>query len=336
MKRWVHILAACLASMAGLAHAASLGVHPFQVDDPLRHVRFDALLWYPTDLPARDLQLGPFTLRASRDAPPRTGRYPLIVISHGSGGNALGHRDLAAALVSRGYAVLTFTHPFDNHANQSALGTTQEFTDRPLELRWAVDAALSQPLLRNHLDATRIGAAGFSMGGYTVLTAAGAKPDLTRYLRYCATQPDSVLICEAARHGGLRVITPTPPPARDPRLKAMVLMAPAAVFLFDDAALSGLHLPTLLYRAAQDRIVQEPDHAERLAKHLPMLDSLTAIPGAGHYIFLAPCPSSLADRLPVLCRDAPGIDRIAIHATLNRRIADFFDKTLQPGQNGSQ
>lgn len=319
-----------MVAMAETVGPIHTGLHPFQVDDPLRQVRFDALLWYPTDTPETDLQFGPFPLHVARDAPPSAGRRPLVVVSHGSGGNALGHRDLAAALVARGYAVLTFTHPFDNHANASALGTTQEFTDRPLELRWALDAAFAQPLLRDQLDASRIGAVGYSMGGYTVLAAAGARPDLARYLPYCATQPPDTLICEAARHGGLQQISPSTLPVRDPRIRAMVLMAPAAVFLFDDATLAGIRIPAVLYRAEQDHIVREPDHVMRLAKRLPRVDGLTTIARAGHYVFLAPCPTPLAKATPDLCYDAQGVDRVAIHDALNRDIGRFFDKTLRP------
>jgi len=84
-------------------------------------------LWYPTaaaptELYLRD-SLAPcrlpallcrpitFDVRAAPDAAPADGRFGLIVISHGAGGLALNHRDLAAALAARGYAVAAPNHP---------------------------------------------------------------------------------------------------------------------------------------------------------------------------------------------------------------------------------
>jgi hypothetical protein len=36
----------------------------------------------------------------------------------------------------------------------------------------------------------------------------------------------------------------------------------------------------------------------------------------------------LASAAPLLCEDPPGVDRVAVHAELNRAARAFFDETL--------
>src|SRR5260221_12480749 len=76
---------------------------------------FDALVWYPTEAPEIAWQAGPFTIEASRDAAIATGaRFPVVLLSHGSGGSPLGHRDLAMGLARDGFIVVAPTHIADS------------------------------------------------------------------------------------------------------------------------------------------------------------------------------------------------------------------------------
>jgi predicted dienelactone hydrolase len=63
---------------------------------------------------------------------------------------------------------------------------------------------------------------------------------------------------------------------------------------------------------------------------LPKPPEYQLIEGAGHYVFLAPCPTLLTLRLPEICKDPRGVDRAAIHARLNAEMVDFFRRTLTP------
>ncbi len=91
------------------------------------------------------------------------------------------------------------------------------------------------------VDAARIGAFGFSTGGFTVLAAAGGVPDLSLIGPHCAANPglDACRLLATARPG-----RPGPgeagPPAfvRDGRLRALVVAAPALGFTFAPAGLA--------------------------------------------------------------------------------------------------
>jgi predicted dienelactone hydrolase len=48
------------------------------------------------------------------------------------------------------------------------------------------------------------------------------------------------------------------------------------------------------------------------------------VPNAGHFAFLAVCPSELAAQSPEICNDAPGFDRAAFHRQFDADVLAFF------------
>ena len=113
-------------------------------------------------------------------------RRPLIVISHGNGGDFRSHEATARALAQAGFVVAALTHTGDNWRDQSR---ATDVAQRPRQLRVLIDYLLSDWTGRTAIDADRIGAFGFSAGGFTVLTAAGGEPDLGRIGDHCIAHP---------------------------------------------------------------------------------------------------------------------------------------------------
>ena len=62
----------------------------------------------------------------------------------------------------------------------------------------------ADPRFASRIDRARIGAAGLSIGGNSVLELAGARADLSALRTYCTQKPQT-LVCsgEASRHPGL-------------------------------------------------------------------------------------------------------------------------------------
>jgi predicted dienelactone hydrolase len=114
----------------------------------------------------------------------------------------------------------------------------------------------------------------------------------------------------------------------DPRVRAIFLMAPAVGYLFDRTSLAKVEVPVRLYRPSADELLPHPWNAERIAELLPRPPEYQVMDRAGHYVFLAPCPWTMAWRIPEICKDPPGIDRAAIHERLNAEMIDFFRATL--------
>lgn len=107
-------------------------------------------------------------------------------------------------------------------------------------------------------------------------------------------------------------------------------MAPLSV-LFSTDSLQRIQTPMLLYSAAQDRELSAEQNVVALAMALPIRPVLNILPDAGHFIFLAPCMPELADNVPDLCRDAPSVDRRALHRQISAEVAAFFRAQLGGG-----
>ncbi len=283
-------------------------------------------LWYPTTAAESAIQLGPFTIAAAMNAPPAPGKHRLVVISHGSGGSDLGHHDLAEYLARHGIVVAAPRHLGDSYDRPEGRGSDVQLIGRPWQIVATLDAVLGDARLAQAVDPARIGMAGFSAGGYTTLVIAGARPDFALWKAHCAEHPEDREICGAHPPGGVRVTRPGWQLPHETRVKAAVVMAPLGV-LFDKAGLAGVDIPLRLYEAADDQVLVNAWNADRVLAALPRPIEHASVPG-GHYVFLAPCPPALAAELPLLCNDAPGVDREAIHRQIDAEILSFFDRTL--------
>jgi predicted dienelactone hydrolase len=292
-------------------------------------------LWYPTHEPERLRFFGPFSMRVALGAAPCQGNGRLIVISHGSKGNHLGHRGAAHELAAAGYIVAAPLHPHDNYLDDSQSGTPGLWIDRPAHLRIVTDAVTTDPVFGPLLVSGACGVMGFSLGGYSALCLLGGRASVQALFDHRRRHPDDLLPVAPGDAGpltdDLEVALATHPDAfpqeRDERFKAGVLLAPMCA-LFSDAGLRTIETPVSLYCAERDDVLREPYHSHRLAELLPQLKHFECVPAAGHFSFLTALPGALHDELPELAFDAPDFDRDAFHAQLHRKVVAFFDDVL--------
>lgn len=331
---WTCLVAAALL-LAGTApdrawaDGFGAGFLDLQLTDPVEGGPMPAVVFYPTKSDGGSTGIGPFTIEAARDAPPAPGTYPLIVHSHGTGGSHFGHHDTLVALARAGFVAAAVEHPRDNFHDTSGFATDLQLIGRPHHIVALIDAVLAHATIGPLVDRARIGMAGFSAGGYTTLLIAGAVPDFSLMGEYRKAVPYDPLRRRADAAGkqrrkpGLKVVA-------DPRVKAIFLMAPALGYVFDKPGLAKVEVPVRLYRPTADEVLAHPWNAERIAKMLPRPPEYQLVEGAGHYVFLPPCPMLLALRLPHICKDPRGVDRAAFHVRLNAEMVDFFRRTLAP------
>jgi predicted dienelactone hydrolase len=303
------------------------GFLDLELTDPVEGGPMPAVVFYPTRGDGGSTQVGPFTIEATRDAPPAPGSYPLIVHSHGTGGSHLGHHDTLAALARAGFVAAAVEHPRDNFHDTSGFATDLQLIGRPHHIVALIDALLAHATVGPLVDRDRIGMAGFSAGGYTALLIAGAVPDFSLMGEYRKAVPYDPLRWRADAAGKQRR-KPDLKVVAEPRVKAIFLMAPALGYVFDKKGLAKVEVPVRLYRPTADEVLAHPWNAERIAKMLPKPPEYQLVEGAGHYVFLPPCPMLLALRLPNICKDPRGIDRAAFHLRLNAEMVDFFRRTL--------
>lgn len=329
--------ALCLGILAALCTGLSLaaamaapyqaGVGRMPVEDEAGQA--NAVVWYPTRAPEVAWQAGPFGIAASLDAPVAEGRFPVVLLSHGRQGGPLSHRELAAHLAREGFIVVAPTHVGDAAGLPLAASQDLVLTGRPRQAIAALDTALRDDRFAAHADPDRIGMIGYSAGGYTGLILAGARPDFALAAAYCRAEGrEDAGSCGPARDAPADGQDPlaTWQPPFEPRLKALVLLDPLAI-MFGEAGLAGVTMPVALFRPQDDAYMASGANALALAEALPRPPQDFVVPG-GHFVFIDPCPNALAAELALICRDAPGIDRVAIHRRLEGDIAAFLKGSL--------
>lgn len=292
---------------------AGVGFQHFSIPDP-QGPPIEVGVWYPAD-------------QSANGAPVAGAHLPLVVMSHGTGAHFAAHRDTAVALAEAGFVAAALTHTGDNYRDHSR---AIQIWDRPRQLKVLTDYMLSTWAGRDRIDPGRIGAFGFSAGGFTVLAAAGGEPDLSAIQAHCQAHPDYFdckLIAAAGKAAG--------PPAgftwtHDSRIRSVVAAAPALGFTFGRQGLAQIHQPVQLWRAENDQVLPNPDYAEAVRAALPRAPEFHLVANAGHYDFLNTCSADLAQEAPEICTSAPGFDRSAFHAEFNRDVVAFFRRTLPP------
>jgi len=364
MTRVAHLAAAALIALAaGHAIRAAEPAPPYAVaeterlfpPDRARHWRGAATpglltqIWYPAEPgtpetahpigpPGQPLFIGhPIARDAGLAKAPA--QFPLLMLSHGTGGSAESLDWLAAALAQSGYVVVGLNHPGNTVLGPLTRDGFRLWWERAVDVSEALDGVLADPVLGPHIDRGRIGALGFSLGGYTVLELAGARTDRQAFEAFCQS-PAAGTTCHPPEMDRL------PPGAaaedspetqaslarsgesyRDKRIKAVFAIAPALGAAMVPKSLSAIDIPLALLAGSADPIVPVATNAEAVARFLPKPE-LTVLPGAGHYTFLDLCEPAAAAQLGMLCQDGPGVDRAAIHAATIERVRAFFARTL--------
>ena len=315
----IRLLALCAFCVSStLTHAAGFSFIDVPADKEGPAMR--GAVWSPCDAPAGHLTLATRVIAGVRDCPVSGTRLPLVIVSHGTGGSFLGHHDTAAELADAGFVVAAISHPGDNFQDLSRQGRLSAFATRPADMKRLLDHMLQAWPGRSRLDAGQVGFFGFSRGGYTGLVAIGAVPDFT--LREDLCPPASTLpLCAEIRRREL-----PPPPVRDARIKAAVIVDPLSVF--DTEGLKRVAVPVQLWASALGGDGVTPDSVEAVRRDLPAPPDWHVAANAVHFAFLAPCaPPMTAD----ICRDAPGFDRTAFHAAFNAEVVSFFKRHLVLG-----
>jgi predicted dienelactone hydrolase len=306
------------------------------------------IVWYPASEPEAQVAVGPpgsaifIAGTVAKDAPfADVARHPLILLSHGFGGSARQMTWLGAALARHGYVAVAVDHPgansIDGVSDAGAYAPWAQATD----LRAALDFALDQPELAKHIDSDRVGAAGFALGGYASLLAAGARSDFSHFVKFCEGL-DRDAMCDKhfeypldyhrraevlARPGLEALAAGESSDVRDARIKALFLIAPAFVEALDPASLSRVRAPVGIVLGAADPIAPAATNGQLAARLIPGAE-LRVLPGVGHYDFLSECGPRGFRAVAPLCADGAGATRAQTHAVTEAAGIAFFDRAL--------
>jgi len=258
-------------------------------------------LWYPATVPAgsrpelysASLQSEPpappvsFTVPglAVRNAPAQAGRFPLVVVSHGRSNPTIALSWLTENLASKGYVVAAIRH--EDLARTNPAEIPEMLLRRPLDLAFVTRALQASLDHEGLVDPTRTALIGYSMGGYGVLTVAGA--GLDPQSAACTLIPGGLLTPYATGGGQQNLI-------RVQNLKAVIAIAPAggSVAAWGSTGLAGISAPLFLIAGDHDRTVDYASGARGMLEATTGTRRyLLTYKGAGHALGLDPAPAEM-------------------------------------------
>ncbi|MGB2590386.1 MAG: alpha/beta hydrolase [Candidatus Acidiferrum sp.] len=336
----------------GIAHRSFVPPEPYDWRGAKTHALVTDI-WYPVDYSTVEQpQLvgtpdAPFAKagKAAPDAPfiTTTEKLPLILLSHGTGGSAAMMAWLGTALASHGYIAAAVNHPGNNALEPYTLQGFTLWWERAGDLTAVLNAILADSTFGPHIDQNRIGAAGFSLGGFTVIEIAGGMGEVSRVQAFCQSPQRDGMCTDppefpnlTAKFNALSESDPAFQAAvnkgaeshRDPRVRAIFAIAPALGPAFIPDSLAKISIPVQILAGSADNIVPLDSSAKFFATHIPGAQ-LTIIQDVGHYTFLATCLPLGDQTKPQMCLDRAGVLRDDIHAQAATLAFHFFENNLK-------
>src|SRR5579859_635017 len=283
--------------------------------------------------------------KAAPDAPliAAPEKFPLILLSHGIGGSSSMMAWLGSALASHGFIAAAVNHPGNNSLEDYTIPGAILWGQRAHDLSAVLDQLLADPTFGSRIDSKRVGAAGFSLGGLSVIELAGGVPTFSRFQDFCKSPGADGMCADTLEYPGLlpkvtalaktdaamqAALLESSKSHRDPRIRAIFAMAPALGPAFDPDSLAKLSIPVQIVAGSADEVVPLESSAKFFAAHIPGAQ-LTIIQEVGHYTFLATCAELGRRTQPKLCLDRAGILRDEIHTQTANLAFHFFETNLK-------
>lgn len=272
---------------------------------------------------------------------PALDAFPVVLLSHGTGGSAAQLGWLGTALARAGFIAAAVDHP----GNNAVTGYTQEgfllWWERATDLSEVLDGLIADPEIGAHIDKERVGAAGFSLGGYTVLELAGARTDISGLYDRCKSKPDDALcrvpemkdmppasqMLENIRKTSGESLARSADSFRDPRVHAVFAIAPALGFTQTPESLHSIRMPVEIVVGSADPMAPAATNANLIKANVRGARE-TILPNVAHYTFLDTCTDAGKQAFSAFCTDPAGVDRDAVHAQVAAMAAQFFAKAF--------
>ena len=207
-----------------------------------------------------------------------TSSIPVIVVSNGLGAKRDRFQELAQHLTSYGFAVVIPDHPGSDRRRQKAFlkGLHQEnfdasdFIDRPLDISYILNEleVLNQKQFNNPLNLEQVGIFGYSIGGTTALSLAGADIDFKRLEQEC-TQPLDLLNISTLYQCRALELPKTKQSLKDERIKAAFMFVPFGNIIFSEAELRKVSIPMMW------QVVDKDFLTSLLTEQIPLFNGLT-------------------------------------------------------------
>jgi predicted dienelactone hydrolase len=309
------------------AYVGSAGITHGSAYAPVRGTDVEFDIWYPAKDGGKRITVGGngvfFGTDAGRGAPFQDGRFPVVIISHGAGGNAGQFGWIASELAHAGFVVVLPNHPGTTTGNASAEAAVRVW-ERPADVSAVLDELTENTSDYPYMD---------TAGGYTAMAVAGARVDPDRLQRFCDTGDHGMSDCAFLAHFGIDLhdldLSLAAQDLRDRRIKTAGVVDPGIVSTLTKGSLSAIDIPMLILNLGDEETIPSGVYA-RGASDLISTATYEIVPDAIHFSFLAQCKSRGAEilekegELDRLCDDAGGRSRSDIHRDLSQIIVAYF------------
>ncbi len=283
------------------AQATEVGVMNFSFDAPNRERLVQALVTYPVEVGGYPEWTGDNPVfkgvRLLRDAKPERKKHPLIILSHGSGGNAANLSWLSKTLAENGFVVVAPNHQGSTSADSRPETTIPATWERKQDMASLLDAVTYSPALQRVVDLNDVTAVGFSLGGQTVLGLVGTQLNAKALADNCDSKTPTPG-CEWLNQGNslikghvdLHRIDADKFNGRivEPRVKRVVAIDPGFGVAYEQQSLKEISVPVLLINLGAKGEVPLGIEAESLAKVIPHA-TFKRVDSANHFAFLPEC-----------------------------------------------
>lgn len=267
---------------------------------------------------------------AIKDAPFMPGRHPLVLLFHGTSGNADAMAWLSAALAREGALVLVANYPgytTGEVTEETMMDVAGQARGGEQLLNWFLTTREGKSLV----DPDRIITMGFSLGGFSALATLGVDLDIEKMRLFCQERPKSetCLLFGDKLFGALGNKWETPHLAFDKPVAAAVALAPGFIPAFRPEGVAAISQPVLVIGGTLDPVLPVKEHARSLAGAFEN-GTYAELTGATHFSFLGLCRPGAVELLAedgaeFLCEDPKGVDRAQVHRRTPSLILGFLE-----------
>ncbi|MCF2874084.1 MULTISPECIES: alpha/beta hydrolase family protein [unclassified Tenacibaculum] len=311
--------------------------------DELRNSRPLATeIWYPTfdSIPKQEKKEKKKelfkTMETISNASIPKKKYPLLLVSHGTGGNRFSLTWFIEKMVKEGYIVVSLDH----YGNSTFNKIPREFVkwwERAIDVQFVLTKVLKDKEIGSKIDTLKIGGVGFSLGGYTNIALAGGyvdrtvrendkeedrkmPPEFPKTDEIIDFEKDSLIVSSYNKYKDV---------VKDKRIKSFFVMAPAIGFGFHTKKQTkSIDAPIFIVAGKGDKNTPIKNNAENYHNLIETSQLYLFDENVGHYVFLNEATEFGKKVLPEITIDKPLVDRKKIHHKTLELALDFFQKTL--------
>lgn len=339
MKQIITQIFAAILLLLGLSAAqAEPGYLTTEIEVLHREKPLPLHIWYPSNKDGSTLTLGKNIVFTGVDVreggTPKPGKYPVVLLSHGSGGNAINLGWIGAYLAQSGMIVVSTNHSGTTSRDSKPLETLKIW-QRAADFSSILDYLQKTPPNNLKPDMEKIGAIGFSLGGNTVLGMVGAQVKKQKYIDYCDQYPESL---DCRWYNAANIDLSRIDAAKfeqnnlEDRIKTVVAIDPALAQAYDKESLKEITLPSLIINLGSLNNIPIGIDGKEISEAVNN-SRYANIKDATHFSFLGLC-TAIGEQIikdegdDPICSETGERQRQDIHEELKKLIGTFLSDNL--------